>query len=72
MNRFVKTIGLLTGASLVCSATVALAAEPSPRKNHVVEIDHPVLTPEEGLLLGNGDLSVSVYQAADNCRFPVA
>jgi len=65
MNRIVKTINLLAGAYLVCSATVALAAEPSPRNNHVVEIDHPVLTPEEGLLLGNGDLSVSVYQAAD-------
>ncbi len=32
---------------------------------HVVVVDTPVLTPEEGLLLGNGDLSVSVYQAAD-------
>ncbi len=29
---------------------------------HKIEIDHPVLHPEEGLMLGNGDLSVSIYQ----------
>ena len=29
---------------------------------HTIELDHPVLEPDEGLLLGNGDLSVSIYQ----------
>ena len=29
---------------------------------HTIELDHLVLDPEEGLLLGNGDLSVSIYQ----------
>lgn len=32
---------------------------------HTVEIDHQVLEAEEGLLIGNGDLSVSIYQASD-------
>jgi alpha-L-fucosidase 2 len=32
---------------------------------HVLELQERVLTPEDGLLLGNGDLSVSVYQTAD-------
>ena len=29
---------------------------------HIIEIDHLVLEPEEGLILGNGSLSVSIYQ----------
>jgi len=32
---------------------------------HTIEIDHLVLEPEQGLLLGNGDLSVSIYQKAN-------
>ena len=36
---------------------------------HVVEIDHPVMSPDEGLLLGNGDLSCSVYQSANDLVF---
>ncbi len=32
---------------------------------HTIEIDHLVLEPEQGLLLGNGDLSVSIYQQAN-------
>lgn len=32
---------------------------------HSIDIAGPVHVPEEGLLLGNGDLSVSIYQAAD-------
>lgn len=32
---------------------------------HTIEINDLVLVPEEGLLLGNGDFSVSVYQAAE-------
>jgi len=32
---------------------------------HTIEINDLALVPEEGLLLGNGDLSVSIYQATD-------
>ena len=32
---------------------------------HTIDINDRVLVPEEGLLLGNGDFSVSVYQAAE-------
>ncbi len=32
---------------------------------HTIEIDHLILEPEEGLMLGNGDLSVSIYQKSD-------
>ena len=32
---------------------------------HIIEWDGLLLTPEQGMLLGNGDLSVSVYQNVD-------
>ena len=32
---------------------------------HFIETDVPVLEPEDGLILGNGDLSVSIYQTSD-------
>jgi len=35
------------------------------RTEHVIEISQPVAHTEDGLLLGNGDLSVSVYQAGE-------
>ena len=33
---------------------------------HVIEIDYPILECEDGLILGNGDLSVSIYQKSDS------
>ncbi len=33
---------------------------------HWIETSQPILEPEDGLMLGNGDLSVSVYQASDH------
>ncbi len=36
---------------------------------HTLVLDERVLTPEDGLLLGNGDLSVSVYETADRIIF---
>jgi hypothetical protein len=42
-----------------------LAADRESTGSHVIALDERVLVPEEGLLLGNGDLSVSVYQTAD-------
>ena len=38
---------------------------PALADGHVIEPERPILAAEEGLLLGNGDLSVSVYQTAD-------
>lgn len=32
---------------------------------HTIDINHPVLDAHDGLLLGNGDLSVSIYQRAN-------
>ena len=49
-------------AVAVCSAFAGLAG-------HVRVIDGPVMAAEEGLLLGNGDLSVSAYQNADGIVF---
>ena len=36
---------------------------------HVIALSGPALTAEEGLLLGNGDLSCSVFQTADEVVF---
>jgi len=47
---------------MMLGAWTALAA-------HEIVIDHPVMSPDEGLLLGNGDLSCSVYQTADDLVF---
>jgi hypothetical protein len=41
------------------------AARPARAAGHAIEVERPILAAEEGLLLGNGDLSVSVYQTAD-------
>jgi len=67
MNRATATAttGPIAGTVPAFPSTDAPAAGSPPRAVHVIEIDRPVLTPEEGMLLGNGDLSVSVYQAAD-------
>lgn len=38
---------------------------PCAGADHAIEVKQLLLTPEDGLLLGNGDLSVSVYQTVD-------
>ena len=53
----------LFALSLTALAAGACAAA------HVIEIDQAVLSPDEGLLLGNGDLSVSTYQDTDAIIF---
>jgi len=53
-------LGIILGMTLVTS----LADVPSGAV-HVIDLQERVLTPDDGLLLGNGDLSVSVYQTAD-------
>lgn len=35
------------------------------KKEHVLEVNERLLCPDDGLILGNGDLSVSVYQTVD-------
>lgn len=47
-------------AAVLCAATSFA---------HEITINGPVMSPDEGLLLGNGDLSVSVYQTANNLVF---
>ena len=54
----------LTVCSLFSTEPTARAAE-LPFQTHAMVIRERVLHPEDGLLLGNGDLSVSVYQDAD-------
>jgi len=36
-----------------------------PSEKHILKLQQRVLCPDDGLLLGNGDLSVSVYRTAD-------
>ena len=57
-----RTVFLMT-----VSLAVAIAAggRPALAGGHAIEVEQPILAAEEGLLLGNGDLSVSVYQTAD-------
>ena len=37
----------------------------SPARRHSIVLNERILEPEDGLILGNGDLSVSVYQTSD-------
>jgi hypothetical protein len=50
---------------VVLSIIVAVTPRTALAADHQIEIERPILAAEEGLLLGNGDLSVSVYQTAD-------
>lgn len=57
-------LGLLCLASL-SSLAASARAELAPRDSHAIELDERILRFEDGMLLGNGDFSVSVYQSAD-------
>jgi hypothetical protein len=59
MSRFLHVLPAIAVA--LCGSVKIVCAAPG----HVIEIDRPVLAVEDGPLLGNGDLSVSVYQKAD-------
>ncbi len=61
MNRIARLSMTLS----VALATIAAAAAAALADGHAIEVERPILAAEEGLLLGNGDLSVSVYQTAD-------
>ena len=49
-------------ASMLC---VSFVTASGAGERHIVELQERILQAEDGLLLGNGDLSVSVYQDAD-------
>lgn len=55
-------MGMAAWAVLLQMAASPAAPMATP---HAIVLEERVLTPEDGLLLGNGDLSVSVYQTAD-------
>lgn len=62
------TLARLALLGLVFSATTVSSLEGFERTDrdaHDIELDERILRFEDGLLLGNGDLSVSVYQSAD-------
>lgn len=50
--------------SALATLSVSLAAKP-----HIRTIEGAVLVPEEGFIIGNGDLSVSTYQDANSLIF---
>jgi len=64
-KRFLCLTALLSGMAAAVSVAPALGGEAIRDRTHVIRLDQRVLCPEDGLLLGNGDLSVSVYQSAD-------
>ena len=53
----------------ILSVAVALTVGVAVARPHVLRMDGPALEPEEGFVLGNGDLSVCAYQTADTVVF---
>ena len=60
-----RITGVLVVFFFALSMIVAGGARVALAAGHAIEVERPILAAEEGLLLGNGDLSVSVYQTAD-------
>lgn len=60
--RSIISVGIILVSSWLPAAAGGSWGEP---RTHVIELRERVLCPDDGLLLGNGDLSVSVYQTAD-------
>lgn len=44
---------------------ISAGTDSAPKKLHVLEVNERLLHSDDGLILGNGDLSVSVYQSVD-------
>ena len=65
VSRTHRAVGIAIAACLAWASFTASAAEAANTDRHVIAIDRPIVAVEDGLLLGNGDLSVSVYQTAD-------
>jgi len=53
------------GVTFLVIALCALPMGADAVAAHILKVDQPILDAEDGLLLGNGDLSVSVYQSRD-------
>ena len=62
-NRLKTAAILFVMAEFVC--LIAKGGSEDANRRHISAPERPILAAEEGLLLGNGDLSVSVYQTAD-------
>jgi hypothetical protein len=58
-------MGILNAVLFACFSPAALVGFTQQTTEHVLELRERVLCPDDGLLLGNGDLSVSVYQTVD-------
>jgi alpha-L-fucosidase 2 len=57
-------------AAILClSSTLTAWASAADSAGHAIALSERVLTADDGLLLGNGDLSVSVYESADRIIF---
>jgi hypothetical protein len=54
---------------LFLACLIGLSCGSGVQAGHTLTVNEPVLVAEDGLLLGNGDLSVSVYQTRDRIVF---
>ncbi|MBM3474725.1 MAG: hypothetical protein FJX75_15790, partial [Armatimonadetes bacterium] len=54
---------------IALSLALATSVDGQEARSHVLTLTEPILEPEDGLLLGNGDLSVSVYETRDRIVF---
>ena len=61
-------VALAAAIMLLAQDALRAGEESKPPRGHATELNDRVLSPEEGLLLGNGDLSVSVYITNDRHR----
>ena len=63
MKTFVKLLLII----VACTSCTEEKKIPGTKDTfHTIEINDRVQVPEEGLLFGNGDLSVSIYQNANH------
>ena len=75
MIRTIVAIVCFVGLTqqVIAAVSNASAGKPAVAANaaagHVISVTQPLLEAEDGLLLGNGDLSVSVYQSKDQIRW---
>ncbi len=64
-RHFLRLAAFAWCAVLLLAVLPARGEPAAGDRPHVIHLDRRLLCPEDGLLLGNGDLSVSVYQTAD-------
>ena len=61
-SRKVQIIG---GQKRLVSPNIKMKKETKDEEVHLLEVNERLLCPDDGLILGNGDVSVSVYQTVD-------